>query len=83
MAAAPMGREQLPARQAGLCRDPVSGFRAAHAALELVRPDEGDGRVPDGALARHVLAAALERKLMLLTAGPYGNVVRIIPPLVT
>jgi len=53
------------------------------AALELVRPDEGDGRVPDGALAGHVLAAALERKLMLLTAGPYGNVVRIIPPLVT
>ena len=53
------------------------------AAIELVKPGDGDGRVPDGGLAKRVLAAALERKLMLLTAGPYGNVVRIIPPLVT
>ena len=30
-----------------------------------------------------LLAGALERGLMLLSAGPYGNVVRIIPPLVT
>jgi 4-aminobutyrate aminotransferase len=52
-------------------------------ALELVRPQEGDGRTPDGALAKRVLAAALARRLMLLSAGPYGNVVRIIPPLVT
>ena len=53
------------------------------AALELVKPSLGDGRVPDGALAKRVLAAALDRRLMLLSAGPYGNVVRIIPPLVT
>ena len=52
-------------------------------ALELVRPGEGDGRAPDGGLAKRVLAAALARRLMLLSAGPYGNVVRIIPPLVT
>jgi 4-aminobutyrate aminotransferase len=52
-------------------------------ALELVKPAEGDGRQPDGALARRVLSAALARRLMLLSAGPYGNVVRIIPPLVT
>jgi 4-aminobutyrate aminotransferase len=52
-------------------------------ALELVKPGEGDGRVPDGALAKRVLTAALERRLLLLSAGPYGNVVRIIPPLVT
>jgi 4-aminobutyrate aminotransferase-like enzyme len=30
-----------------------------------------------------VLSGALERHLMLLSAGPYGNVVRVIPPLVT
>jgi 4-aminobutyrate aminotransferase len=52
-------------------------------AIELVRPDDGDGRRPDGPLARRVLTAALARRLMLLSAGPYGNVVRIIPPLVT
>jgi 4-aminobutyrate aminotransferase len=52
-------------------------------AMELVRPGEGDGRVPHAAAAKRLLAAALERRLLLLTAGPYGNVVRIIPPLVT
>jgi 4-aminobutyrate aminotransferase-like enzyme len=30
-----------------------------------------------------VLVAALDRKLIVLSAGSYGNVVRIIPPLVT
>jgi 4-aminobutyrate aminotransferase len=52
-------------------------------AMELVRPGEGDGRVPDPDAVKRVLGAALERKLMLLSAGSYGNVVRIIPPLVT
>jgi 4-aminobutyrate aminotransferase len=52
-------------------------------ALELVKAQEGDGRAPDAALAKRVLAGALARRLMLLSAGPYGNVVRIIPPLVT
>jgi 4-aminobutyrate aminotransferase len=53
------------------------------AALELVRPGVGDGRVPDPALTKRVVAAALERRLLLLTAGPWVNVIRIIPPLVT
>jgi 5-aminovalerate/4-aminobutyrate aminotransferase len=53
------------------------------AALELVQPAAGDGRVPHPLAVRHVLRAALERHLMLLSAGPYGNVLRIIPPLVT
>ncbi len=52
-------------------------------ALEFVKPGEGDGRVPDAALCKRVLAAALERKLLVLSAGPWVNVVRIIPPLVT
>ncbi len=52
-------------------------------AMELVRPGEGDGRVPNPVATRRVLAAALERRLLLISAGPYGNVVRIIPPLVT
>lgn len=52
-------------------------------AMELVRPGEGDGRVPDPAVTKRIQAEALERKLIVLTAGTYANVVRIIPPLVT
>jgi len=49
-------------------------------ALELVRPDDGDGRVPDADLTKKIQAEALDRKLIVLTAGSYANVVRIIPP---
>jgi 4-aminobutyrate aminotransferase len=52
-------------------------------ALEFVKPGEGDGRVPNPDLAKRVLAEALQRRLIVLTAGTYVNVVRIIPPLVT
>jgi len=52
-------------------------------ALELVRPGEGDGRVPDPELTKRIQAEALARNLIVLTAGTYVNVVRIIPPLVT
>ena len=52
-------------------------------AMELVQPGAGDGREPNAAAVKAVLSGALERNLMLLSAGPYGNVVRIIPPLVT
>ena len=52
-------------------------------ALEFVKPDEGDGRVPDPSLTKRVQQACFERKLMILTAGTYVNVVRIIPPLNT
>ena len=52
-------------------------------ALEFVEPGEGDGRAPNPDITKRVQAAALERKLIVLTAGTYVNVVRIIPPLVT
>ncbi len=52
-------------------------------ALEFVRPEDGDGRTPDPALTKRVLAEALDRKLIVLSAGTYANVARIIPPLVT
>jgi len=39
-------------------------------------------RKPDKATAKAVAAACLKRKLMLLTCGPYDNVIRWIPPLV-
>ncbi len=52
-------------------------------AMEFVKPGEGDGRVPDPDLTKRVLAEALERRLIVLSAGTYANVARIIPPLVT
>ncbi len=52
-------------------------------ALEFVKPDEGDGRTPDPDVTKRVQAEALKRRLIVLTAGTYVNVVRIIPPLVT
>ena len=41
----------------------------------------GDGE-PDTATAQRVHTAAVERGLLLLTCGAWGNVVRMIPPLV-
>ncbi|HMO55825.1 MAG TPA: aminotransferase class III-fold pyridoxal phosphate-dependent enzyme [Roseiflexaceae bacterium] len=37
---------------------------------------------PDAALARHTLERCREHGLLLLTCGPYDNVVRFIPPLI-
>jgi 4-aminobutyrate aminotransferase len=52
-------------------------------AIELVKPGVGDGRVPDPDLTKRIQAEALARHLIVLTAGTYVNVIRIIPPLVT
>jgi 4-aminobutyrate aminotransferase len=52
-------------------------------ALEFVKPGEGDGRVPNPDVTKRVQVEALARKLIVLTAGTYVNVVRIIPPLIT
>ncbi len=52
-------------------------------ALEFVKPGEADGRIPDPELAKRVIAAALERHLIVLSAGSWGQVMRIVPPLVT
>jgi 4-aminobutyrate aminotransferase len=46
--------------------------------VELV---DGDGR-PDGDLAKRTLKEAEQSGLLVLLCGPYGNVVRLIPPLV-
>ena len=51
--------------------------------LEFVRPEVGDGRRPNPEMVKMVLAAALERHLIVLSAGAWGQVVRLIPPLVT
>jgi 4-aminobutyrate aminotransferase len=52
-------------------------------AIELVQPGVGDGRTPDPAMVKRILVEALQRRLLLLSAGSFGQVVRVIPPLVT
>jgi 4-aminobutyrate aminotransferase len=42
----------------------------------------GEERAPDKAVAKRVVHACQERKLLLLTCGPWDNTVRFIPPLV-
>ncbi len=53
--------------------------RGAMVAVELVGPD---GITPDKAAAARVLAACHAQGVLVLSAGTYGNVVRLLPPLV-
>jgi len=53
--------------------------RGAMIALEFVGTD---GLRPDADTARRVARACHEEGLLVLTAGTYGNVVRLLPPLV-
>jgi 4-aminobutyrate aminotransferase / (S)-3-amino-2-methylpropionate transaminase / 5-aminovalerate transaminase len=46
--------------------------------LEFV---QADGFTPDPEVVNGVVAWALERGLILLPAGTYGNVIRLLPPL--
>ena len=54
--------------------------RGLMAAIEFA---EGDTLKPRPDMTKKMLAGALERKLILLSCGTYGQAVRIIPPLVT
>ena len=49
-------------------------------ALELVADRES--RKPDGDLAKRATELARERGLILLACGMYGNVLRLLPPLI-
>jgi 4-aminobutyrate aminotransferase len=42
----------------------------------------GEDRAPDNAMAKRVVHACQEHKLLLLTCGPWDNTIRFIPPLV-
>jgi 4-aminobutyrate aminotransferase len=44
---------------------------------------DADGLKPRPDLAKSLIQAAFERKLLLLSCGTHGQVVRVIPPLVT
>jgi 4-aminobutyrate aminotransferase len=50
--------------------------------IEFVKPGVRDGREPDTERAKRVQAEALARRMLVLTAGTHGNVIRLVPPLV-
>ena len=52
-------------------------------ALEFVDGSAADPRTPAPAVTKRVIAEALQRHLMLISAGSWGQVVRLAPPLVT
>ncbi len=60
------------------CIGDVRGL-GAMVAIELVTDRES--RTPDRAITARILAAALARGLVLLSAGTYGNVIRVLAPL--
>jgi 4-aminobutyrate aminotransferase / (S)-3-amino-2-methylpropionate transaminase / 5-aminovalerate transaminase len=53
--------------------------RGAMMAIELVEPG---GRAPSSAATRAIVAATLKAGLIVLSCGTYGNVIRLLPPLV-
>lgn len=53
--------------------------RGAMIAIELVKPGTTE---PDAALAKELAAYAHRNGVILLTCGTYGNVIRLLPPLV-
>ncbi|MGW1679903.1 aspartate aminotransferase family protein [Saccharopolyspora sp. NPDC002376] len=78
------------AEQGQRLRDGLRGVASNHPVIGEVRGlglmvanefTSGDG-TPDPATAARAHAAAAERGLLLLTCGPHGNVVRMIPPLI-
>ncbi len=53
--------------------------RGAMVAIEFVKPG---GKEPDAELTKKVAAQCLEDGVLILTCGTYGNVIRLLPPLV-
>jgi 4-aminobutyrate aminotransferase / (S)-3-amino-2-methylpropionate transaminase / 5-aminovalerate transaminase len=62
------------------CIGDVRGL-GAMIAMELV--SDCQTKAPDKTLTGKLLAAALERGVILLSSGTYGNVIRVLAPLTT
>ncbi|MDM2036414.1 aminotransferase class III-fold pyridoxal phosphate-dependent enzyme, partial [Mycobacteroides abscessus] len=53
--------------------------RGAMLAIEIVKPGTLE---PDAALTKSIAAEALSQGVLILTCGTFGNVIRLLPPLV-
>ena len=53
--------------------------RGAMLAIEIVKPGTNE---PDPVLTKAIAAEAFKRGVILLTCGSYGNIIRLLPPLV-
>jgi 4-aminobutyrate aminotransferase / (S)-3-amino-2-methylpropionate transaminase / 5-aminovalerate transaminase len=60
----------------------VASVRGLGAMLAVELVERGRPTEPATTLAADVVAACLERGVLLITAGPLGNVIRILSPLV-
>jgi 4-aminobutyrate aminotransferase/(S)-3-amino-2-methylpropionate transaminase len=89
-----MEREQIPERAARAgariaarfrswaeCYPPIGDVRGLGAMVGMELVADRASRTPDKALTGRLLAAALRRGVILLSAGTYGNVVRVLAPL--
>jgi 4-aminobutyrate aminotransferase/(S)-3-amino-2-methylpropionate transaminase len=77
-----IGMVMLERLRAMAASNPVVGDargRGAMVAIELVGPD---GITPDKAATSRVAAACHAQGVLVLSAGTYGNVLRLLPPLV-
>lgn len=72
-----LGRLNTLAKELDVIGD-VRG-RGAMLAVELVKPG---GQEPDSDITQAIAAACLEAGVVILTCGTYGNVIRLLPPLV-
>jgi 4-aminobutyrate aminotransferase/(S)-3-amino-2-methylpropionate transaminase len=89
-----MERERIPdlARRAGEriaarfrswaeCYSCIGDVRGLGAMIGMELVVDPVSRIPDKALTARLLAGAIERGLLLLSSGTYGNVVRVLAPL--
>ncbi|GHG56900.1 4-aminobutyrate aminotransferase GabT [Sinomonas cellulolyticus] len=78
-------KERLTKLQAELGENGIIGDvrgRGAMLALEFVKAGNGAAKVPDAEATKKVAEYCLKEGVIILTCGTYGNVVRLLPPLV-
>ncbi|MGY3564568.1 4-aminobutyrate--2-oxoglutarate transaminase [Sinomonas sp. RB5] len=75
-----LGKLQAELGEAGIIGE-VRG-RGGMLALEFVKACSGAAKVPDAAATKKIADYCLKEGVIILTCGTYGNVIRLLPPLV-
>ncbi|AMM33807.1 4-aminobutyrate aminotransferase [Sinomonas atrocyanea] len=75
-----LGKLQAELGEAGIIGE-VRG-RGGMLALEFVKAGSGAAKVPDAAATKKIADYCLKEGVIILTCGTYGNVIRLLPPLV-